>query len=248
MHAFRHRLDHYAKLPESVWRNLENTPHRLRQYARQHPLVRAGDRVTDIHILQKGFAIRKRHLENGKRQILNFIVPGDVFDLQALVDTESDHAIETLSICETRIMARDDFMHSVTRHPDFISAMWWSAVQEEALLREHLVLLGQRSAIERVSHLLIELRRRLILAGVCHPDESLSLPVTRQQIADTLGLTPVHVSRTISRLRQMGLISNGKTIELLDPESLASVSGFEQAHLHLGARPFPEHWLKRASA
>lgn len=160
MQAFRHRIGHYADLQEAVWQRLENMPHRVREYPRMQALVRQGERLTDVHILQKGMAIRKRIVEDGRRQIVNFVLPGDIFDLQALIETEADHGVEAITPCETRLIDRHDFMRVVVSHADFISALWWSAIQEEALLREHLVLLGQRRAIERVAHLLIELRRR----------------------------------------------------------------------------------------
>lgn len=247
MQAFRHRIGHYADLPDAVWQRLEATPHRIREYPRLHSLVREGQRLTDVHILQRGMAIRKRIVEDGRRQIVNFVLPGNVFDLQALIETEADHGVEAITPCETRLIDRHDFMQAAVSHADFISALWWAAIQEEALLREHLVLLGQRRAIERVAHLLIELRRRLLLSGECRDDDIVSLPITRSQIADTLGLSSVHVSRTISELKRMKLVRTNRAVEILDPECLAAISGFDQAHLHLGAEPLPQQWLLRVA-
>jgi hypothetical protein len=86
-----------------------------------------------------------------------------------------------------------------------------------------------------------------MLAGECREDEIVSLPITRSQIADTLGLSSVHVSRTISELKRMILVQTHRTIEIRDPECLAAISGFDQAHLHLGAQPLPEQWLLRVA-
>lgn len=240
MDAFRCRLSHYAALPDPVWARLESTPHRLRRFDKQQSVAREHDRLRGVQILEKGMAIRKRQLENGRRQILNFVVPGDIFDLQALIDTESDHAVETITACESRYIARPDFMRAVSDDPTLVSALWWAAIQEEGILREHLVLLGQRNAMERVAHLLIELRRRLIMAGQYRAEDTVSLPITHFQIADALGLSSVHVSRTISKLKRMGLVRSHRKLDILDPETLAAVSGFEDSHLHLAAQPLPD--------
>ncbi|HAQ36823.1 MAG: hypothetical protein CMF74_04580 [Maricaulis sp.] len=237
MDAFLARLQNYVTLPGPTRAAMSSVRHVLRQMPRGKSIINEGEVLKRVHVIQKGWAIRKRILEDGRRQILNFLMPGDIFDLQAMIDSRSDHAIETITLCEVRSIPTQEFLALVSEHPALASALWWSTVQEEGILREHIVRVGRRNAIERISHLLIELRRRLILSESADADESVSLPLSRQLIADAVGLSPVHVSRTISSMRRMGLVSANGHLRVLDWDSLASIAGYDDQYLHLDARP-----------
>lgn len=237
MDALLARLKNYAELPRPSQAALTGMSHVLKQMPGGKTIVSEGEVIRRIHVIQKGWAIRKRLLEDGRRQIINFLLSGDIFDLQALIDSKSDHGIETITPCEIRSIPTPEFLSVVSAHPALSSALWWSAVQEEGILREHIVRVGRRNAIERISHLLFELRRRMIITGNADPDVPVSLPLSRQLIADAVGLSPVHVSRTVSTMRRMGLVATNAHLRILDPESLASIAGFDSHYLHLDARP-----------
>ncbi|MCF8879030.1 Crp/Fnr family transcriptional regulator [Hyphobacterium sp. SN044] len=237
MDALLARLKNYVELPRPSEAALTGLSHVLKQMPRGKTIITEGEVIRRIHVIQKGWAIRKRILEDGRRQIINFLLPGDVFDLQAMIDSKSDHGIETITLCEVRSIPTTEFLSVVSAHPALSSALWWSAVQEEGILREHIVRVGRRNAIERISHLLFELRRRLILTGNADPDDPVALPLSRQLIADAVGLSSVHVSRTVSTMRRMGLVATNAHLRILDPESLASIAGFDGSYLHLDAKP-----------
>lgn len=237
MDALLRRLSRYVDLPRPSVAALNDLPHVMKQMPRGKTIISEGEVIRRIHVIQKGWAIRKRILEDGRRQIINFLLPGDVFDLQAMIESKSDHGIETITLCEVRSIPTPDFLSVVSAHPALSSALWWSAVQEEGILREHIVRVGRRNAIERIAHLLFELRRRLLITDNAHPEEPVALPLSRQLIADSVGLSSVHVSRTVSTMRRMGLVATNSHLQLLDPESLATIAGYDDHYLHLDARP-----------
>lgn len=239
MDAFFTRLEHYAEVTRAARSRFETARHQTRQLLPRNDLIRQGDRLARIYVLEQGWAIRKRVLEDGRRQILNFLLPGDVFDLQALIDSTADHGIETITPCCVRSYETSEFVGAVSTDLTILSSLWWAMVQEEAILREQIVRVGRMTAIERIAHLILELQRRAVIAGLAGPTRQLALPITRSQIADALGLSPVHVSRTITVMRRMGLIATDHVLEILDIESLVAVAGFDDHYLHLEARPLP---------
>ena len=121
----------------------------------------------------------------------------------------------------------------MTERPALARALWWAALVDEATLREWLVNIGARPAEERVAHLLCELLLRLKTIGLAS-DNSYEPPLTQAELADTTGLTNVHVNRVLQRLRGDGLITlRGKRLVILDVERLNAFSGFTPNDLHL---------------
>jgi CRP-like cAMP-binding protein len=121
----------------------------------------------------------------------------------------------------------------VANNSRLASSFWWAAIQEEAILREQIVRVGRRSAVERVAHLILELNRRLA-AGTGRLEDYLPLPVAQALFADALGLSIVHVSRTFTRLKGEGYIrANNKGIEIVRREAMAEMCDFDSRYLHL---------------
>ena len=226
------RINGYVALEDQEFASLRQASAERVRKSRGATLVAAGEPLAHVFVLSKGWAIRYRTLPDGRRQIVNVMLPGDCFDLQALIAAKSDHAVEALTNVELLRMHTEDFLAAVTASARLATAFWWAAVQEESILREQIVRLGRRSGRERLAHMLLELRRRLIQAGLDVGD-TLSLPMSRDVLADLLGLSSVHVSRSIAALRQAGLIrtTNG-TIQLLDVDRLAEVAQFDPTYLH----------------
>jgi CRP-like cAMP-binding protein len=114
--------------------------------------------------------------------------------------------------------------------------MWWSTLVDQGVLREWVLNVGRRDAYERISHLLCEMHFRMKRVGLVE-DDCLSLPVTQTELADATGLTPVHVNRTLKRLRNQKLIEIGQgTLTLLDPPALQDAAGFDPSYLHVRRR------------
>jgi CRP-like cAMP-binding protein len=142
-----------------------------------------------------------------------------------------DHGIAALSAVNVAFISEEDMRELVSR-PQLTRALWWATLVDEGVLRAWIVNLGQRNAFDRVANLFCELHVRMRNIGAA-PDGVFELPLTQEQLADTLGLSAVHINRTLMRLKADGLIKLGsKTLTILDPAGLRAASGFDDSYLH----------------
>ncbi len=212
--------------------SLNDAPVERVQHNAGAKIISLGDHLTHVFVVSRGWAFRYRTLQDGQRQIVNLMLPGDCFDLQALIDTPADHAVDAITSVHLLRMRRVDFLNAIRANARLATAFWWASVQEESILREHIVRLGRRSGKERLGHLLLELQRRLHMAGLSNGD-TINMPLTRELVADTLGLSPVHVSRSTAELRRLGLIrTSPSSIQILQPKKLAELAQFDASYLH----------------
>lgn len=231
------RLNTYSEIDGDAFDRLHGVPHALAEFSGGMQLVSEGERAQKAFIVEDGWAMRHRVLEDGRRQILNFMIAGDLFDLQSFVGEKSDHTVETITPVRLRIFDPSDFIAMLATHTDLALAMWWATLQEEGILREQIVRNGRRTAAERIAHLLLELARRLQIAGQID-SYSFRFPLTQTVLADALGLSNVHVSRSLKRLRERGLLDvRGGWALILDPPALAAFADFQPNYLHLDAAP-----------
>jgi CRP-like cAMP-binding protein len=199
-------------------------------------LVSQGETLKEAVVIEDGWAIRYRTLDDGRRQIMNFLLPGDLFDLCAFMLTKSDHSVGTITACTIHRVPTTAVTSLFERHPRLGSALWMGGLQEEAILRERVTSLGRRNAEERTAHLLYELWVRLAAVGE-RDGRSFDLPLTQTELADALGLTSVHVSRTLRRLRKRGLIEvDRRRITILRPRNESAYGEFSHDHLHETAK------------
>ncbi len=237
MKALIARIAGYSDIADQDFAPLKQAAVERVHFPRGATIISAGEDPTHVFVVSKGWALRYRTLSDGRRQIVNVMLPGDCFDLQALIATKADHSVEALTNVELLRLKSYDFLGAIKANAGLATAFWWAAVQEESILREQIVRLGRRSGRERLAHILLELRRRLLHAGQ-EMGDTLTLPMSREVLADLLGLSSVHVSRSVSALRQAGLIrtSNG-SIQLLDIEGLTEVGQFDPSYLHIARQP-----------
>lgn len=174
--------------------------------ARGELLVRQGEAGRLLFTVLGGMLMRYRLLEDGRRQIVNFMFPGDLVGLQGSFDEQHTHSVEALLDARLCEFTRADFFGLVTRHPELSYDIVWLAAKEETALEEHLVAVGQRSARERLAYLAVWLFDRANRTGLVEPGNVISLPIRQSQIADMLGLSLVHTNRTIKSLARDGLI------------------------------------------
>jgi CRP-like cAMP-binding protein len=162
-----------------------------------------------------------------------YLLPGDFCDLHVFILDEMDHTISTLTKCSVVDIPRDTVLQ-LTERPAIARALWWATLVDEATLREALVNIGQRRAEERVAHFLCEMFARLAAVGLV-ADNSFDLPITQQDFGNTLGLSTVHVNRTLQKLRNSNLVAiDRKRVTVLDLAALEAVCGFNPNYLHLG--------------
>lgn len=198
-------------------------------------LLRERETADGIYILAAGWACRHKTLRDGGRQMPALLVPGDICNLDSLLLGAADHGIRTLTDTVLHILPRDRALELCLAHPGIALAVTRIALVETLILSRWAVCLGRQSARSRLAHLLCELDVRLAApapAGASRFD----LPLTQEQLADVLGLTSVHVNRTIQQLRAEGLIvSQGRTIAIPDILRLRGVGEFDPAYLHAGS-------------
>lgn len=194
-------------------------------------LVRPESVSNQVFVLQAGWAYRYKALPDGRRQVLNFVLPGDFMGLRAHFFGIADHSIVTLTDATISVLSAFDIANLFQDFPKLAAAITWSAAREEAMLAEHVVRLGRRNALERTAHLLLELLNRLESVGVIS-GRSYAFPITQQLLADTLGLSVVHVNRTLRKLRSLGLIeTEGGRVCLKDITRLEKLAAYDSGHL-----------------
>jgi CRP-like cAMP-binding protein len=203
-----------------------------REMGARRNIIREGDRPDYVHLIVDGWACRYKLLPDGARQITAFLIPGDFCDLHARVLGEMDHSIATLTAGRVAFIERDR-MEALTQRPTLLRAFWWSTLVDEAVLRAWIVNAGRRDAHEAVGHLMCELYVRMRNVGLT-TNHAYELPLTQEEIADALGLTPVHVNRVLQRMRADDLITlkSGK-LTIHDYRRLQKVAGFSANYLHV---------------
>ena len=231
------KLSHLTPLSDEDGRILDALCLNEERFAANIDIVHEGDVPRSAFVLTHGMAFRYRLMPDGKRQILTFMIPGDIFGLHAFLLKAMDHSIGTLVPTRVAMISRDTVFDLFDNHPRIGAALWWSALQEEAINRERIVALGRRSSRGRVAYLLCELVWRQRAVGLAE-DYAIRLPLTQVELADTLGLTSVHVNRILQRFRRDNLIALAHhRLTLLDVERLQTIAGFNQDYLHLGGAP-----------
>lgn len=227
------RLSQFFGLdPEDVAK-LDALPFRQRAHDAGEQILGRGDRIEGMFLMISGWAARVRYTPEGSRQIIHILLPGDLVTDDVFVTRRIDHEFISLTKIVVRLINPDDFHDLFLKAPTMLAALWWAGAQEDGMLREQIVRLGRRSAIQRTCHLLLELHRRLLMVHQA-TDESFILPITQIEISDVLGLSIVHVNRTLKKLDDAGLIERRKSLmRLLDRESLAQLCDFDVAHFHL---------------
>ncbi|MDB5370111.1 MAG: cAMP-binding domain of or a regulatory subunit of cAMP-dependent protein kinase [Roseomonas sp.] len=206
---------------------------RQRQYGAGEDIIREGEHSSDIHLVLSGLACRYKILEDGRRQILAFLVAGDPCDSEIFILKEMDHSICTLAPSVIASISGGIMRDLLLNRPGIALALWWGTLQDESVLRERIVDHGRRDAYSRIAFLIYEMLLRMRAVGVIE-DQHFEFPVTQADLADATGLTPVHVNRMIQRLREEKLIANeGKRWTVLDPAGLREAAHFNPNYLHL---------------
>lgn len=239
------KLSNFTDLSEADRNALDRLcAHRIAAEAKR-TLIREAERPNDVYLLLEGWGYRYKLLPDGGRHILAYLIPGDLCDIHIFILKAMDHNLGLLSPATVAVIPQETILEVMDAHPRIERALWWATLVDEAVLREWLVNIGQRDAYARIAHLFCELWLRMRSVGLA--DEGrFSLPLTQEELGDTMGLTAVHVNRVIQRMRAEKLISLAKRELIIhDPAQLRAVAEFESNYLHLGRRPEEAHSLPR---
>jgi CRP-like cAMP-binding protein len=213
-------------------------PYQLRHLDAGQYIVWDGDKPQNTCLLLSGFAYRHKSAGNGGRQIMSIHMKGDIIDLQNSLLGVADHNVQMLSAGELAMMPVQALRDLAFRNPAIGMAMWYETLVEGSIFREWVLNIGRRDARTRIGHLLCEFAMRMEAAHLGQ-QTSYELPITQEQLADAVALTPVHVNRTLMKLEQDGLITRTKRmIRIVDWKELVKVADFQPRYLHLDRQEF----------
>ncbi len=205
----------------------------VRDIPAQTTCIRAGERLLVSTLLTDGLMCRYKDLPGGERQITELHVAGDFVDLHSFSLKQLDHNVMALTPCRVILVPHVKLTAITEQHPHLARVYWFLTALDAAIHREWVLSLGRRSAIERIAHLMCELRVRLGLIGQAD-DSGFDLAIKQSDLSDCTGLTPVHVNRTLRELRERGLMDfKGKRVVIHDLPGLKALAEFDEDYLYL---------------
>ncbi|WP_026618127.1 Crp/Fnr family transcriptional regulator [Ensifer aridi] len=186
-----------------------------------------GEECEHLFTVLSGWGFRYKTLDDGRRQILNYVMPGDLIGLQGSLTGEMQHSIEALSPIRVCVFPRSKLSELYREYPELAYDLTWIAAREERMLDENLLSIGRRSALERAAYLIALLYQRATTLELFSGGWG-SIPLTQQHVADTLGLSIVHTNKTLRKLADRGLIRWAeKGCDVRDIDGLLTLAGWD---------------------
>ncbi|SDH76900.1 Crp/Fnr family transcriptional regulator [Roseospirillum parvum] len=205
-----------------------------RSVAPRTEIVYEGQKDHAAWLLLDGWANSYKLVPDGGRQIIGFPIPGDFMGLRSILLRTSDHSFESLTDAVISEVSQQRITQIFEDLPRLATAIMWGTSRDEAMVVEHLVSIGRRSAIERTAHFFLELGQRLALIGRV-TSNGFACPLNQYVLADALGLSAIHVNRILRQLRERGLITlKAQQVIILDLAGLEDLAGFDSGYLNHG--------------
>lgn len=234
------KLEQFSTLSSTEKHALAAAVQSTRQLGAREDFLIQNGRPKGVNLLVDGFACRYKLLHDGRRQIVGYFLPGDTCDLRVYLLKRIDHSIGTVTPVTIAHLSHEALVDIFENFPTLKRALWWSTLVDEAITREWIVNVGQRTGYERMAHLLCEVFHRLRVVGLADAD-GCDFPLTQHDLADTVALSPVHVNRVLQELRQAKLIVlREKRLTILDLDGLKAVAHFSPSYLQLETIESPE--------
>lgn len=212
-----------------------------RTVAANEDVVHDGSRCYSVYLLLSGVGFRYKYLPDGRRQILGFLLPGDICDTQFLVSDRSDHNVVLLTGSEVATVPVQELRRVVSAHPNIERALVRATLVEIAIMREWLLNIGQRDARHSLAHFFCEVSARLRCLGEEEGDGSFFLPITQIELADATGLTVVHVNRCLQSLRREEVVIwTRRHFKILNWDRLKELAGFNDRYLEFEIARSPD--------
>lgn len=182
-------------------------------------------------VLLEGWAFRYKSFADGRRQVLSYLLPGDIIGLYSVILRRSDCGVEAVTPLSMAVFPCTDLVEALADRPRLLLALSWIAGQGERMLDEQITRVGRRGAAERMAHLFVELYVRMLKLGM-DKEDARTLPLTQALLSDTLGMSHVHANRCFRTLTREGLVAleDGRLM-LLDVRRLARRAGFDSSYL-----------------
>ena len=190
-------------------------------------ILQEGTSSAYLFTVLSGWAFRYKTLADGRRQILNFALPGDFLGLQASVFKEMSHSVEALTNTLLCVFPRERVWDLYRNHPNLSFDITWLASREEQTLDQNLLSVGRRVAIEKIAYLILHLHARARDVGLATRTR-FSPPITQEHLADTLGMSIVHTNKTLRRLSERRLIRwKNRQLDILNPKGLQELAQWD---------------------
>jgi CRP-like cAMP-binding protein len=210
---------------------------RIRTVAAGHDLVEEGDIPTESSLQLSGFSVRYHLMSDGSRQISAFHIAGDFVDLHSLLLGRMDHSVGAITEVTVAAVPHTYLREITAAHPHLSRLLWLSTLIDAAMHRRWLVAAGRLDAVGRVAHFLCEVFVRMRMVGLTN-GFAFRLPISQSVLSDAMGLSLVHINRTIQKLRAQQLIRwHLDAVEILDWEGLQAVSEFNPDYLNIESMP-----------
>lgn len=223
------RLIPLAPSEIAVLAELQGSP---RPVVRGREMVLEGRKYDGLMVLIDGVGLRYRVLQDGRRQVLNIILPGDFIGFPGCFFESALYSIAALGDCVVSPVLFSRFLGLFQSHPRLGAVIFWSLSCEAAMYAEHLIGVGRRSALERVAHFLLEMQTRLQGIGLAD-EQSFRLPLTQELLADALGLSVQYVNQTLRQLREEGLVTVERhQVTIHNYDGLAALADFERTYIN----------------
>jgi CRP-like cAMP-binding protein len=228
------KLGRRATLDDADRAALLALPYQVKVFEGRQDIVREGDLPTHSCLMLSGYSFRYKLVSGGARQIVSIHMRGDIVDLQNSLLGIADHNVEAMVRTEIAMIPKEAVLQIAFERPRIGFAMWYDTLVDGSVFREWIANVGRRDARTAMAHLLCELALRLKIAGLGQQTDY-EMPLTQEQLADCLGLTPVHVNRTIKSLESERLIdrATSRSITIGDWQKLAEAGDFDSTYLHL---------------
>ncbi|HET9714978.1 MAG TPA: Crp/Fnr family transcriptional regulator [Pseudolabrys sp.] len=226
-HPFFERLSQQVALTPADLRDIDKIIDGDLLIRRRHDLVVDGLEYRKLCFVKNGYALRYKLLRNGKRQIVNVILPGDVIGVPNSFFERSVYSVSAITDLTVNVCALDAYVQLCYRRPAFALALCWMAVEQSTNHAERVIDLGRRTPIERLAHFLLELHERLRIVGLTQ-DETFTLPFSQEILADVLGLSVPHLNRMMQQLRTEKLIADKeRLVTFPDIQALRALAHYQ---------------------
>lgn len=236
------KMDGFFDATEEIRQTFSELCSDLKEFDAGTALVEQGSQYGDVLLLERGWVLRSRLMENGARQIVNVALPGDFIAMNALLFSSSDFELR----CKTDIAAfafpAERLGAALASDAMMAAALFWVNAHEESLLAERIVSLGRRSARQRTAHVLCELVARMEIIGVVETSQFI-IPISQEEFSDILGISVVHMNKTLRALERDGIISFRNALLMIrDRARLEAEAGFDNGYIQFSRREDRNAW------
>lgn len=228
----RRKMTSLNGLSETLLRDVRALARDRVEISANRPIVKENERCPQIYLVESGWVFRSRGLASGRRQIVNYALPGDILCADSVLFKASSFDLTARTPVSLIRIEAPQGAELFERYPGLAAAVAWTMGQEDSILAERVVSLGRRDSLEKLAHALCELEARLSAIGQMR-GRTIELPLNQEDFADILGISVIHVNRTFRRLSEEKTAEYRKgAIDLLDRSRLAEISSFDPAYLH----------------